>query len=103
MYLVPFEDSVLCNLEHQLVQLLISRRAKRPIVGASLLARHRRLHPLGRREGGKGRRERCGDGEASCLFTFMQIYLNFTTGHLRMPVKAQPARLCAHRCLRVTC
>lgn len=79
---MPLEDPGLCNLEHELVQLLISRQAKQPIVNASPLAWHRRLHPLEITEREKGRKERCGDGEAHYLFIFMQIYLNFTTGHL---------------------
>lgn len=74
--------SRLYNLEHQLVQLLISRRVKQPIVNALLLAKHRWMLPLERTERKTGMKERCGDGEIHCLFIFMQIYSNFTTGHL---------------------
>lgn len=55
---MPLEEPVWCNLERQLAQVVISGRAERPFVTASLLDRYRRLQPLESPEKGKGRKER---------------------------------------------
>lgn len=53
---MPLEEPVRCNLERQLVQVVISGRAEQPFVTASLLDRHRGLQPLQSPEKGKGRK-----------------------------------------------